>query len=62
MAKRRLRSKIPELTEAFTGRFNTHHAFLVRVHLDLIDQHTDAIDQLTSRIEVMTEPFGMAAT
>ena len=28
LAKRRLRSKIPELTEALTGRFNEHHAFL----------------------------------
>ncbi len=32
LAKRRLRSKIPELTEALTGRFNEHHAFLARVH------------------------------
>src|SRR5664279_5353887 len=35
LAKRRLRSKIPALTEALTGRFNAHHAFLARVHLDL---------------------------
>ena len=40
LAKRRLRSKIPALTEALTGRFSEHHAFLARVHLDLIDQHT----------------------
>jgi transposase len=39
LAKRRLRSKIPELTEALTGRFSEHHAFLARVHLDLIDRH-----------------------
>ena len=57
LAKRRLRSKIPELTEALTGRFSEHHAFLARVHLDLIDRHTDAIDTLTARIEVMIEPF-----
>ncbi len=41
LAKRRLRSKIPALTEALTGRFTDHHAFLARVHLDLIDRHTD---------------------
>jgi transposase len=35
LAKRRLRSKIPALTEALTGRFTEHHAFLARVHLDL---------------------------
>jgi transposase len=57
LAKRRLRSKIPALTEALTGRFTEHHAFLARVHLDLIDRHSAAIDQLTTRIEVMIEPF-----
>lgn len=57
LAKRRMRSKIPELTEALTGRFGDHHAFLARVHLDLIDQHGAAIDELTARIEVVIEPF-----
>jgi transposase len=57
LAKRRLRSKIPELTEALTGQFNAHHAFLARVHLDLIDRHTEAIVQLAERIEVVIEPF-----
>jgi len=57
LAKRRLRSKIPELTEALTGRFSEHHAFLARVHLDLIDQHAHAIDEITTRIEVVIEPF-----
>ncbi len=33
-------SLIPALTEALTGRFRAHHAFLARVHLDLIDKHT----------------------
>ena len=57
LAKRRLRSKIPALTQALTGRFSEHHAFLARVHLDLIDQHSHAIDELTARIEVVIEPF-----
>jgi len=57
LAKRRLRSKIPELIEALTGRFGDHHAFLARVYLDLIDQHTSAIDGLTGRIEEVIEPF-----
>ena len=57
LAKRRLRSKIPALTEAMTGRFGEHHAFLARVHLDLIDKHTQAIAELTDRIEVVVEPF-----
>ena len=29
--KRRLRSKIPELTEALTGRFSEHHGFLAQL-------------------------------
>jgi len=57
LAKRRLRSKIPALTEALTGRFTDHHAFLARVHLDLIDRHTTAIEEITARIEVVIEPF-----
>jgi transposase len=60
LAKRRLRSKIPALTEALTGRFTEHHAFLARLHLDLIDSHTRAIAELTGRIEVALEPFRAA--
>jgi len=51
LALRRLRSKIPALTEAMTGRFTEHHGFLT------IDRHTQAIDELTARIEVVIEPF-----
>lgn len=57
LAKRRLRRKIPALTEALQGRFNEHHAFLTQVHLDLIAHHDTAIADLTARIEVMIEPF-----
>jgi len=57
LAKRRLRSKIPDLTEALTGRFGEHHGFLARIHLDLIDRHTHAIAELTARIEVVIESF-----
>jgi transposase len=57
LAKRRLRNKTPELVEALTGRFRDHHAFLARMHLDLIDQHTRVITELTHRIEMVIEPF-----
>lgn len=57
LAKRRLRAKIPELTQALQGRFSEHHAFLARTHLDLIDRHTAAIEALTERIEAVLEPF-----
>ncbi|MFF9125172.1 IS110 family transposase [Streptomyces sp. NPDC014889] len=57
LAKRKLRSKIPELTEALTGRFREHHAFLARLYLDQYDQLTAMIDQLTGRIEEAMAPF-----
>ncbi|MFI8091765.1 IS110 family transposase [Streptomyces sp. NPDC086080] len=57
LAKRKLRNKIPELTEALTGRFREHHAFLTRLHLDHYDQLTDAIRQLDTRIEESMAPF-----
>ena len=57
LAKRRLRAKIPQLTEALTGRFAEHHGFLARIHLDLIDNHTRAIEEVTARIELVMEPF-----
>ena len=60
LAQRRLRNKIPELTEALTGRFNDHHAFLVKLHLGLIDEHSRAIDEITERIEGVMEPFRAA--
>ncbi|GGS28492.1 hypothetical protein GCM10010269_79020 [Streptomyces humidus] len=57
LAGRKLRNKIPELTEALTGRFRAHHAFLTRLHLDHYDQLTDAISQLDERIEEAMAPF-----
>ena len=54
---RRLRNKTPALVEELTSRFREHHAFLARMHLNLIDQHTAAIVELTERIEVVIEPF-----
>ncbi len=57
LAQRRMRAKIPRLTEALVGRFTEHHAFLAQLHLNLIDQHTAAITQLTDRIGEVMEPF-----
>lgn len=57
LSRGRLRSKVPELVAALTGRFTDHHAFLVGVHLTLIDQHTHAITEITARIEEAMRPF-----
>lgn len=60
LAKRRLRAKIPMLTQALEGRFTEHHAFLARTHLALIDQFTHAITEITDRIEKGIQPFQVA--
>ena len=57
LALRRMRSKIGALTEALTGRFNDHHAFMARLFLDRIDAHTADIGRLDERIEEAMEPF-----
>lgn len=57
MAKRRLRTRIPDLVEALTGNFREHHAFLCRIHLERIDQLTEAIVQVSARIEEEMRPF-----
>ena len=60
LAKGTLRSKIPELVDALTGRFKAHHAFMARLHLDQIDAQTRIIDALTGRIEEAMTPFRAA--
>jgi transposase len=57
LAKRRMRSKIPELSEALTGRFRQHHAFLTRLYLEQYDQLSGVISQLTARLEEAMTPF-----
>ena len=60
LAKGTLRSKIPELVDALTGRFKEHHAFMTRLYLDQIDAQSRIIDALTGRIEEAMEPFRAA--
>lgn len=60
LARRRMRSKIPALTEALTGRFSEHHAFMARLFLDRIDAHNADIARLDARIEEAMEPFRVA--
>jgi transposase len=60
LARRRMRSKIPALTEALTGRFSDHHAFMARLFLDRIDAHTADIARLDARIEAAMEPLRAA--
>jgi transposase len=57
LAQRRMRSKIPALTEALRGRFTEHHGFMARLFLDRIDAHSADITRLDERIEAAMEPF-----
>jgi transposase len=60
LARGTLKSRIPELIDALTGRFKEHHAFMARLYLDQIDAHSRIIDQLTTRLEKAMEPFRAA--
>jgi transposase len=55
-----MRPRIPELVEALNGRFEEHHAFICRMHLERIDSITGWVDQLTEKIEAAMESFLVA--
>jgi transposase len=57
LARGALRKKIDLLNEALFGRFNDHHAFMVKTHLAMIDQLDTTIGDLDQRIEVVMAPF-----
>ena len=57
LAKGRMRSKIPDLSKALTGRFGEHHAFLLRRMLDHIEAEEAEIAELDARISERIAPF-----
>jgi transposase len=56
LAHPRVKASAADLSEALTGRFDDHHAFLVKAHLDLIDYYTTLVEQLDVRIEACFTP------
>ena len=62
MAKSRLRAKIPELEEAFSGRFGSHHALVCRQVIDHIDFLDHSIATLTADVTERLCPFEPAVT
>ncbi|MET3721060.1 IS110 family transposase [Arthrobacter sp. UYEF21] len=60
MAVYSLRAKIPALTETLNGRFNDHHAFLTKMHLNITDGHTRTIADLSTRTGEVLGPFAAA--
>ncbi|MCO4237996.1 IS110 family transposase [Pseudarthrobacter sp. MDT3-28] len=61
LARSSLRRKISELEEAFTGRFDDHHAFLLARMLARIDGIDADIAALDEQIEAQLVPFAWAA-
>jgi transposase len=61
LARTTLRRKLPQLEEAFTGRFTDHHAFLLGKMVARIDAITTDIADLDAMIEQMLAPFSGAA-
>lgn len=57
LARGRMRSKIPELTLACTGRFGNQHALMCTLHLEHIDHLADMIARLDTRIDEASLPF-----
>ncbi len=60
LARGRLRGKLGELEEAFTGHFTDHHGFLLGTMLARIDALDADIAALESKIEEMVAPFALA--
>jgi len=57
MAMASMRRKRPLLTQALTGRFGAHHAFLARAMLDRIDACTAMEHRLSAQIDQQVQPF-----
>jgi len=62
MAKSRMRAKIPQLEEAFSGHFGTHHALVCRQIIDHIDFLDHSIAALTAELTARLVPFEPAVT
>jgi transposase len=62
MALTRMRPKIGVLREALVGRFDDHHAVLLRMHLDHVDQLVALESRLDDEVDGLMAPFVEAAT
>src|SRR3954454_21927001 len=60
MARTRMRAKIPQLVEPFTGHFDDHHGFLLAQMLGRVDGIEADIAVLDAHIEMLLDPFAEA--
>jgi transposase len=56
-ARTRMRGKIDRLRLALEGRFDAHHAVMVRMHLDHIDCLGQAVARLDAKVDRLMVPF-----
>lgn len=61
LARGRMRGKLTVLEEAFTGRFNQHHGFLLARMLARIDTISADLVEIDARIDEDLAPFAEAA-
>jgi transposase len=57
LALGRMRTKIDALTDALTGRFNTHHSYLAGMILRHVDYLTAMVIELDTRIDTEIRPY-----
>lgn len=62
LARGRLKNKTAQLSEAFEGRFNDHHAYAAQMHLDHIDSLDQRIRSLSDRIDSVMPRWPGAST
>ncbi len=60
LARGRLRQKLPELRAALAGRFDAHHALLLRLALDHVEQLERSITTLDQEVDRVIAPFAVA--
>ena len=60
LAKGKLKKKLPDLQKALTGRFRSHHAFLVSRILAHLDYLEDEIEAFSQKIGETIAPFDEA--
>jgi transposase len=60
LAKGQLRKKLPALRQALCGRFDQHHALLVRLSLEHLEQLEAMIAQLDAEVDQVIAPFSAA--
>ncbi|MDR2453292.1 MAG: IS110 family transposase, partial [Bifidobacteriaceae bacterium] len=61
LARPNVKSSPDDLAEALTGRFTDHHAFMAKVHLDVVDHLSAKIAEVDARIDAYFDAAGPGA-